>query len=436
MHLLIISMKKVELLSPAGSYDAFISAINAGADAIYLAGNKFGARAYAENFNDEELLRCIKVAHLFNKKVYLTLNTLVKEKEFNELYDYLKPLVDNCLDGVIVQDVGIIRYINNTFPQLPIHLSTQLSITSYYAVNLLKKYNITRIVPARELSLSEIKAIKNETNIEIESFIHGAMCYSYSGMCLFSSIIGGRSGNRGRCAQPCRLPYSLDNKLPCYPLSMKDMCSIDILYNLIASGIDSFKIEGRMKKPEYCAGVTAIYRKYIDMYYENKNINISKDDRDILNNLYIRSEKSEGYYFKHNGKDMITIGSPAYNGASKELLLDISNKYIEHKPSLNISIYAYINCGDNLLLTATYGDIVVEHTGRVVESAKNAPLTVKSVIKQLSKVGDTFFEIQDINIDLYGNPFISVKELNEARRCLLNKLEDEIIIWNQKYIYQ
>ncbi|MBQ2100614.1 MAG: U32 family peptidase, partial [Lachnospiraceae bacterium] len=197
----------VELLAPAGSPESFYGAISAGADAVYLAGTQYGARAYADNFPEEELLKALCYAHLFHKKVYMTVNTLTKEQELEALPAFLKPYVEEGLDGVIVQDFGVLSRLGEVFPKLPLHASTQMSITGAYGVNLLKELGVTRVVPARELCLSEVKKLKEESGLEIECFIHGAMCYCYSGQCLFSSMLGGRSGNRGRCAQPCRLPY-------------------------------------------------------------------------------------------------------------------------------------------------------------------------------------------------------------------------------------
>ena len=197
----------VELLAPAGNPDSFYGSVNAGADAVYLAGNRFGARAYADNFTTDELLECIRYGHLRNIKLYLTVNTLIKENEINELYDYMKPLYEAGLDAVIVQDFGVFHYLREHFPNLELHASTQMTLCSSFGARLLKEMGATRIVPARELSLRELKKIKENVDIELEVFIHGAMCYCYSGQCLFSSVLGGRSGNRGRCAQPCRLPY-------------------------------------------------------------------------------------------------------------------------------------------------------------------------------------------------------------------------------------
>ena len=319
-------MKKVELLSPAGNFKALKGAIHAGADAVYLGGERYGARAYADNFTEEEIIRGIHLAHVFGRKIYLTVNTLVKEKELDFLYDFLLPFYEAGLDGVIVQDLGVFRFIKAHFPGLLLHASTQMTVTGWRGTEFLQKEGISRIVPARELSLNEIVEIKKRTGVEIEAFIHGAMCYAYSGQCLFSSILGGRSGNRGRCAQPCRLPYHIGvnrGQKESYPLSMRDMCTLELLPELIEAGIDSFKIEGRMKRPEYTAGVTAIYRKYIDKYYEscshgpldhdscggtasNGKYEIEKKDLERLNMLYIRSGTGQGYYHRHNGKDMLT----------------------------------------------------------------------------------------------------------------------------------
>ena len=253
-------MGKVELLAPAGDFSCFMAAVNAGADAVYLGGEKFGARAYANNFTTQEIIEALRIAHLFQKKVYVTVNTLVKDRELKELIPFMEPLVEAKLDGVIVQDLGVLISLREAFPNLELHASTQMTITGKYGARFLKKLGATRIVPARELSLEEIRHIKEDTGLEIETFIHGAMCYAYSGQCLFSSLLGGRSGNRGRCAGPCRLPYEVKGKTM-YPLSLKDMYTLSMVPELMDAGIDSFKIEGRMKSPEYVAGVTSMYRK-------------------------------------------------------------------------------------------------------------------------------------------------------------------------------
>ena len=429
----IMSELKVELLAPAGNKEAFLGAIHAGADAVYLAGNKYGARAYADNFSEEELLFCIRYAHIWGKKVYMTVNTLLKEWEMSDLYDYLLPYYEAGLDACIVQDLGVFQYIKEHFPSMEIHVSTQMTITGAYGAAFLKELGATRLVPARELSLEEIRHIKKQTGLEVETFIHGAMCYCYSGQCLFSSILGGRSGNRGKCAQPCRLPYSVDidgeKSDECYPLSLKDMCMIEHLDALLEAGIDSFKIEGRMKKPEYAAGVTAIYRKYIDDKKKNpKNkLKIEKTDLENLSRLYIRSERQDGYYFKQNGADMITLQSPAYSGSDDRLIKSIREKYIDSKPRMPISICAEVACGKYAILTLLCGEHSVTIQGEMVTAAQKQPVTEENIVKQVSKLGDTCFEAKQIQVITDGQSFYPLKALNELRRQAVHELENLLI---------
>ena len=425
--------RKVELLAPAGNKEAFYGAIHAGADAVYLGGNKFGARAYADNFTEAELVSCIRYAHIFGRRVYLTVNTLVKESEFHEIYDYLKPFYEAGLDGVIVQDIGVFSFIREYFPGIELHVSTQMTITGKYGAKLLKDMGACRIVPARELSLREITEMKKYADLEIETFIHGAMCYCYSGQCLFSSVLGGRSGNRGRCAQPCRLPYTVTTPNhrsgECYPLSLKDMCTIEQLPALIEAGIDSFKIEGRMKKPEYAAGVTAIYRKYIDKYYANpgKEFKVSAKDLEKLSKLYIRSERQNGYYYKHNGRDMVTLDNPAYSGSDEALLAEIRSAYLDKAPKLPVSVYGYFQTGEEASVTYIAGDLSVTVSGDVVQQASKQPISSENVEKQLSKLGESVFRAEEISLTLSEDAFYSLKSLNELRREAVEKLENLII---------
>ena len=310
--------KKVEILSPAGSYESLKAAIAAGADAVYIGGTRFGARAYANNLTEEELLEAIDYVHLHGRKIYLTINTLLKEHELcNELYDYLLPYYKQGIDAVIVQDIGVLTYIKEQFPDLPIHASTQMTITNVLGAQFLKSLGAERIVTAREMQLSEIEEIAKNTDVEIESFVHGALCYCYSGQCLYSSLIGGRSGNRGQCAQPCRLPYRTDNQKDTqYVLSLKDICTLEYIPELVEAGIDSFKIEGRMKKPEYVALVTAMYRKYVDLYlkYGKKAFRVEEKDREMLMDLYNRGGSHGGYYYTKNGRDMLSLERPNHAG--------------------------------------------------------------------------------------------------------------------------
>lgn len=443
-------IKRPELLAPAGNYEAFLGAISAGADAVYLGGLRFGARAYADNFDTQQVIRAIKYAHLHGRKLYMTVNTLVKEEEFNDLYDYLAPFAEAGLDGVIVQDFGVLGFIRENFPNVELHASTQMAITGVNGAKLLKKMGAVRIVPARELSLQEMIDIKQKAQIEVEAFIHGAMCYCYSGMCLFSSIVGGRSGNRGRCAQPCRLPYKIqgaakdgrnvkaaaaswDGEDGFYPLSLKDMCTIEIIPSLIDAEIDSFKIEGRMKKPEYVAGVTSIYRKYIDKYLEDPKAPFKVEDKDldILRHLYLRTEISQGYYNRHNSRDMVTLSSPSYSGSDDKLIAKIRDTYLTGESKRSISAYGYFHPGCEAMLTFSCGDTSVTVSGAPVQEASKRPLTREDIGSRIMKLGDTFFDLKenDLMIDMDdGNPgiFMPVKEINELRRSACEKLLEEL----------
>ncbi len=309
--------RKVEILAPAGSFECFEAAVMAGADAVYLGGSSFGARAYADNFTEDKLLDAIHYAHLHGRKIYLTVNTLLKEKEINgQLYEYLLPYYRYGIDAVIVQDVGVLEFVREYFPDLPIHASTQMTVTNVSGARFLERQGIERVVPAREISLEEVREIHEGTGLEIECFVHGALCYCYSGQCLLSSLIGQRSGNRGQCAQPCRLPYTTGEAAPSYLMSLKDICTLDLIPDLIEAGVDSFKIEGRMKKPEYVALVSAMYRKYTDLYLENGRnaYTVDEKDRQKLLDLYNRGGSHSGYYKQHNGADMVSKDRPNHAG--------------------------------------------------------------------------------------------------------------------------
>ena len=322
---------RVEILAPAGSMECLKAAIAAGADAVYTGGALFGARAYAHNLTEEELLEAIDYVHLHGRRLYLTVNTLIKDREMEkQMYDYLLPYYRQGLDAVIVQDIGLFRFIRKHFPDLPIHASTQMTLTGVDGAKFLEKEGAQRIVTSRELSMAEVKKIADETELEIESFVHGALCYCYSGQCLFSSFIGGRSGNRGQCAQPCRLLYRTpEAKRPQYLLSLKDICTLELIPEMIESGIYSFKIEGRMKKPEYAAAVAFQYRKYADLYlkyyeecpagedpaaYAMKKYRVCEEDRQMLLDLYNRGGFHTGYYHTQNGREMVSLNRPNHAG--------------------------------------------------------------------------------------------------------------------------
>ena len=332
--------KRVEILSPAGSYESLKAAIAAGADAVYIGGSRFGARAYADNLQEDKLLEAIDYVHLHGRKIYLTVNTLLKEKELQEeLYEYLLPYYKHGLDAVIVQDMGVLQFVKQHFPDLPIHASTQMTITNVLGAKMLEELGVERVVTARELQLDEVEEISKKTNLEIESFVHGALCYCYSGQCLYSSLLGGRSGNRGQCAQPCRLPYKVGgDKDTQYIMSLKDMCTLEYIPELVEAGIYSFKIEGRMKKPEYVALVTAMYRKYVDLYLKNgkKGYRVEPKDREMLMDLYNRGGSHGGYYHTKNGRDMLSLARPNHAGVPALQVIKSTGKNVSVKALVDI----------------------------------------------------------------------------------------------------
>lgn len=433
--------KKAELLAPAGSVDGLKAAIHAGADAVYIGGQRFGARAYADsvqNSQEADLLAGIDYAHIHGRNVYLTVNTLLKPKEIEELPNYIKPYYEQGIDAVIVQDMGVFKLLREYFPDLPIHASTQMTITSAKGAEILKQQGAKRVVLARELSLDEIADIHRAVDIEIEAFIHGALCVCYSGQCLFSSILGGRSGNRGRCAQPCRLPYQLlderlnkqlNSKKEAYPLSPKDIGAIDILPEIIQSGVYSLKIEGRMKRPEYAAGVVHIYRKYLDAYLSSdKPFHVTKEDREMLLDLYSRGGMYTGYYKQHNGKDMMSMDSPAYRTGPEELFTKFKQLYMDKECRRAIQGTLTVAEGGPLSCSLQADNVHVSVAGATVQTAQNQPATKETLEKQMRKTGNTPYAFTDLSINVSGKPFVPVKEINELRREAIQKLTDSICV--------
>ncbi len=406
---------KTELLSPAGDVECFHAAINAGADAVYMGLKRFGARSFAANLSCDEFIEAIEFAHLFDKKVYLTLNILMKDRELEEAADLLKPLYLAGLDGVIVQDTGLISLIKQKYPCLPVHVSTQGFITGVHGAALYRSLGASRVVPARELSLKEIIDIKKKAGIEVECFIHGAMCYSYSGMCLMSSFLGGRSGNRGRCAGPCRQPWNKND----YILSMKDLCGLRGLPSLLDAGIDSLKIEGRMKSKEYVYHVTRIYREYIDRYYEKGVKKIPDKDIEELVSLYSRSGENSGYFHKHNGSEMITRDRGSY----KRELPDVPEDML----SLDASCTAVFKKGEKSRIIISRGSRSVECEGAAVLQAENKPMSPEQIEKQLKKTGKSGISFVNLEIVSDDNIFIPVSGINELRRKGIEAFKEDIL---------
>ena len=421
---------QVELLAPAGSYESFEAALAAGADAVYAGGASFGARAYAQNFSDEELLRAIEVAHLHGKKLYLTVNTLLKNRELTRsLYDYMAAFYEAGLDAAIVQDFGVLSFLKKEFPELPLHASTQMTVTGPKGMQFLESLEVSRVVPARELTLAEIAAMHEASSLEIETFIHGALCYSFSGQCLLSSVLGGRSGNRGRCAQPCRLPYEakcrgerLIRKGISCPLSLKDICTIEILPEILEVGVTSLKIEGRMKQPSYTAGVTGMYRKYLDKLLKEgaDSYEVEERDRQKLLEIYSRGGSCQGYYHMTQGPQMLAPDKEKKVGAQNTAALPALGK-------IGISGVLTLHCGETASLTVTCGRTFVTAQGDVVQEAKNHSVEESRIRAQMEKLGNTPYEWEDLKMILDENLFLPIKSLNELRRTALTLLEKALL---------
>ncbi len=400
--------KKIELLAPAGNYDAFLAAVENGADAVYLGGKLLNARQFAGNFDDETLQKAIDYAHVRGVKILLTLNTLVLDEEMQEAVEYSAKVYEMGVDAFIVQDLGLAANLKKTIPGIPLHASTQMTIYNLEGVKALEKMGFERVVLARELNLDEIREISLNTNLEIEVFVHGALCISYSGQCLMSSMIGGRSGNRGKCAQPCRMYYSVEkddkNLISSYALSPKDICFIDHLGDLVKAGVSSLKIEGRMKSPEYVAEVVSTYRKYLDMLEQEVtapvNPKVSEADRHRLLQSFNRGGFSKGYLLGKTGPDMMAYSKPknwgTYLGTS--LAQDRSTN------SLKIKLENTLGNGDGIEIWSgraneeSPGGIITKivlDRGQQVKRANAGDTVWVSVIKGYVEKGSKVYKTSD-----------------------------------------
>ena len=425
-------VQKLELLAPAGSLETAKAVVYAGADAVYFGGEKFGARAYAGNLKQDEIKYAIDFGHMHGRKMILTVNTLLKEREMEEeLYDYLLPYYEQGLDAVIVQDFGVMQFIRRNFKGLPIHTSTQMTAAGAEGAEFLVQAGAERIVLAREMSLEEIRKIHESVSVELESFVHGALCYCYSGQCLFSSMLGGRSGNRGRCAQPCRLPYDVyDINLKKqsggrtgYPLSPKDLCTIEMIPELAGSGVYSFKIEGRMKQTEYAGGVVSVYRRYIDRYlnYGEEAYCVTEEDKKRLFDFGNRNGFTEGYYKQYNGPDMIAFESSG------------------HKKSCGLPEAGHEACREGITgsitvrkdkpieLTAAFRKLKITVSGDIPQTAEKQPLSKEALSERITKTGNTPFFFEKLAIDLEPGLFLPAASVNELRRKALWKLEENYL---------
>lgn len=419
--------ENIELLAPAGGMRELVAAVNSGADAVYIGADMFSARAGAGNFTQEQMQEAVKYAHAFGVKVHCAINTLIKESEFQSATETAISAAMCGVDAIIVQDLGLASHLREILPDMELHASTQMTVTSAEGVKYLKSKGFNRVVLARELSMSEIEKIVKSTNIEIEVFVHGAICMSYSGQCLMSSILGGRSGNRGRCAQPCRLCYSLlENGRECktaYALSPKDMALINHLDELKRIGVASLKIEGRLKSAEYVSAVVGVYRKYLD-----SGAPIAAEDIEELKNAFSRSGFTDGYFTGKLGKALMSHDNPANNSGStftKEAKDRIAGKGGRKIP---INIFASLKEGEPLKISVydNDGNVINEESAAVSEKAISHPMDKERLISQLSKLGDTAFSIQEIYVDIDEGITVPIKEINNTRRIACEKL------WNER----
>jgi len=418
----------MELLAPAGNFDIAKSVINAGADAVYLGGQRFNARIFAGNLSQDEICTILDYAHDFGRKIYLTVNTLHLEKEMgDDLYDYLLPLYKRGLDAVIVQDFGVVKFIKENFPKMEIHGSTQMTVNTAYGAKGLFDYGLTRVVLPRELSLDEIKAIHDKTPVELEVFIHGALCYCYSGQCLMSSFLGGRSGNRGACAQPCRLPYEvlsedgskINQKGP-HVLSLKDSNASNLLGNLMDAGVTSLKIEGRMKQADYAVGVVSLYRKLLDRLYENPDrYEVWDVEKQRFYDLGNRSGFTDAYLLGKKGPNMVTFASPSHEKGDVNTVMPEDLK-------LKIKAKAKLIVGSPAELVLSYGDTSVSVTNDEVQASLNRPLSKEDCLSKLNAFGNTPFEVTEFELELGDNAFYQAKALKDLRREAAKKLIDII----------
>ena len=427
----------LELLSPAGSMEALRAAVQNGANAVYLGIGTFNARQGAKNFTLETLGEALKYCHVRGVQVHLTLNTLVTDREYKKIADLISQTARMGIDAFIVQDLGVAQLCRQIAPGVSIHGSTQMTVHSLPGVQLCAAMGLNRVVLSRELSREEIRYICTHSPIEIEVFVHGALCMCYSGQCYLSAMIGGRSGNRGRCAQPCRQSYGYGHWQEKYPLSLKDNCLVQYLQELQDMGVASLKLEGRMKRPEYAAGTVSAYRRAIDRYLEleeeygsveaTTRFWVDPEEEKLLSSLYIRSQVQNGYYKKHNGAEMVTIQSPAYTETDDTVLKELAGRFLQDKKRLPVTMEAYLYEGAPAVLNLSCGEIAVTAVGEEVETAQNRPLTEENVTKHLTKLGDTCFVSDSFRLNLSDTAFLPVGRLNELRRQGIQSLEEALL---------
>ena len=405
----------IELLAPAGSMDALRAAVQNGANAVYLGCGPFNARQGAKNFTPQTLKDAVKYCHIRGVEVHLTLNTLVSDREIPEMTEMIRHGAACCVDAFIVQDLGVVQLCRQIAPHVPIHGSTQMTIHSLPGVQLCAAMGLKRVVLSRELSREEIRYICSHSPIEIEVFAHGALCMCYSGQCYMSAVIGGRSGNRGRCAQPCRQSYGYTHWENKYPLSLKDNCLVRYLEELKEMGVASIKLEGRMKRPEYVATVTAVYRKALD------EGNVTPAMMDALMTAFNRQGFTDGYYTHKIDRKMFGIREEVYD--DPQWLQAARNSYEAGETQLvDISFRGVVSV-DGSSLTATDPEgRMAQATGPVPELARNVPLTGSALAQRIAKTGGTPFRCVEVRTRVDPGLTISAAAVNAMRRDVLNQL--------------
>lgn len=421
----------IEILAPGGSLDALKAAVDSGADAVYFGGSQFGARANAVNLTNEQIIEAVVYAHLRSAKVYVTVNTLVFDTELNDAFEFLKFCYNAGVDAVIVQDMAVARMIRKFFPDFRLHASTQMTIHNLDGVVQAGKFGFDRVVLSRELSFEEIKYIADNTDVELEVFVHGALCMSYSGQCMMSSFLGGRSGNRGLCAQPCRLAYTLlDSSANIvspkdkYLMSLKDLCLVDYISELKAVGVTSLKIEGRMKSEAYVSAVAGIYNKY---RYGGK---VSDDDRRLLTDVFSRSGFTDGYYKSNRGRDMLSFDSnhDKIHASVTEEVVNQAKSYATLERKRSIEGHFVMKRNEVPVFEVSYNGKIYRCEGDVpAEPAQNVPSSAERITEQLSKLGGTVFEYSSLTVDIDDGLYIPVKLVNNLRRDVIAMVESDVL---------
>lgn len=411
-------MKKIEILAPAGSFESVVPAVRMGADAVYLGASHFSARAGAENFNEDFLKQAVDYCHSAGVKVHLTLNTLLSDKELPKALEIVQYACTLPIDAIIVQDMGLAQAIKMVCPKLPIHGSTQMSVHTLGGAKLLYNMGFSRVVLSREMTKEQIRNIVENCPIETEAFVHGALCMSVSGQCLFSAMLGSRSGNRGKCAQPCRLPFSVTGEKDRYDLSLKDMCILNNLQEMQAIGVTSAKIEGRMKRPEYVAMAVASAKESRD------NGRVSKENMEQLQALFSRQGFTDGYYTGKIGKDMFGMRSKdSVTSATDKLFATVRNKYRNENPRETIAFTIDIQKNEKTKLTAVdENGNIAEAYGNIPQIPQRLPLSVEKCEEQLKKTGGTIFKCNKVICNIQPNLTVPISEINSLRRSVLDDI--------------